>query len=363
MQALAQQIAAFIRDERAGSFDQLAQSLFAYQFAHNAPYRRLVESLGESPASVKSYRDIPTVPAEGFKRFDLTCRPVDQCPVVFHSSGTTAAQASRHYMDRQAVALYELSLAEGYRRAIDGPAEIWALMPAPAEAPHSSLTHMLSTLRAKRWFWSDPAELALAIPSLAASPPARIGGTIPEGQEGGHDKEEGCRGRERPIALFGTAFYFAGYFERIDEPTPLPAGSIVIETGGYKGRTRELPREELYGLFQDRFGVPAKRCYGEYGMCEMGSQFYSNGHDGAFAGPHWVRTRAIDPITGEDAAPGEPGLLRHYDLANINSVLAIQTQDMGLVHADGRFTLLGRAPSAEVRGCSLTAEDLWTSRR
>jgi hypothetical protein len=118
----------------------------------------------------------------------------------------------------------------------------------------------------------------------------------------------------------------------------------------------------LYALFGARLGVPADRCASEYGMSEMASQFYGHGLHPVKRGPHWVRTRAIDPETGEDAAPGAPGLLRHYDLANWNSALALQTQDRGTLTGDG-FILHGRAPEAEVRGCSLTVEELWDSRR
>ena len=136
---------------------------------------------------------------------------------------------------------------------------------------------------------------------------------------------------------------------------------MIVETGGFKGRTRQVPREELYALFTARLGVPVEHCYSEYGMSEMASQFYGRGLDPTKRGPHWVRTRAMDPLTGEDAAPGSPGLLRHYDLANFNSVLALQTQDQGTLTPDG-FVLHGRAPDAEVRGCSLTVEELWTGR-
>ena len=93
-------------------------------------------------------------------------------------------------------------------------------------------------------------------------------------------------------------------------------------------------------------------------MSEMASQFYGQGLDPEKRGPHWVRTRTIDPETGADAPPGTPGLLRHYDLANFNSVLALQTQDLGTLTPKG-FVLHGRAPDAEVRGCSLTVEELW----
>ena len=95
-------------------------------------------------------------------------------------------------------------------------------------------------------------------------------------------------------------------------------------------------------------------------MCEMASQFYGFGLEPVKRGPHWVRTRAIDPETGDDARPGQAGLLRHCDLANFNSVLALQTQDMGTLTEDG-FLLHGRAPDADLRGCSLTVEELWTT--
>jgi hypothetical protein len=133
----------------------------------------------------------------------------------------------------------------------------------------------------------------------------------------------------------------------------------VVETGGFKGRTTELDKREFYRMLRDAFGVPDRRCFSEYGMCEMASQFYSQGVGGALRGPAWVRTRCIDPATGCDAAAGSAGLLRHYDLANYNSVLSLQTQDKAVMEQDGSFRLVGRATEAELRGCSLTAEELW----
>ena len=166
-------------------------------------------------------------------------------------------------------------------------------------------------------------------------------------------------GLTEPVTLFGTAFAFVQLFDGRNETWRLPTGSIVVETGGFKGRTREVPRDDLYGLFGSRLGVPLERCFSEYGMSEMASQFYGQGLNPEKRGPHWVRTRTIDAETGTDTPPGAPGLLRHYDLANFNSVLALQTQDLGTRTAEG-FILHGRAPDAEVRGCSLTVEELWT---
>ena len=337
MEPLAWKIADFIQNPPAADadavFDALALALFARQYNCCAPYRRLCDGQGQMPPGVLRWQGIPAVPAQAFKVYDLSCAPMFQTVAVFHSSGTTGLQTSRHFFDADALALYEASLCAGFAAAFPArPRRLWALMPDPEAAPHSSLSHMLGTLNAERFCWDNDAALASDLAALA-----------------------------EPVVLFGTAFAFVQLFDGSDQNWRLPAGSLVIETGGFKGRTREVPREELYALFGTRLGIPLGNCHSEYGMSEMASQFYGRGLDPVKRGPHWVRTRAIDPETGEDAAPGTPGLLRHYDLANWNSVQALQTQDRGILTPDG-FVLHGRAPDAEVRGCSLTVEELWTKR-
>ena len=332
MDTLAQGIANFIENGGGGQteFERLALALFARQYALCAPYRRLCLGQGASPDSVTRWQDIPAVPAAAFKVFDLSCVPTGETAAVFHSSGTTGAQTSRHYFDQEALTLYEISLRAGFNAALPArPRTLWALMPEPSAAPNSSLSHMLGALHAGRFFWDNDAALSAALSKIA-----------------------------EPITLFGTAFAFVQLFDGAAQNWRLPEGSIIIETGGFKGRTRDVPRDELYKLFGSRLGVSLTRCFSEYGMSEMASQFYGQGLNPEKRGPHWVRTRTIDPETGEDAPPGTPGLLRHYDLANFNSVLALQTQDLGTLTPNG-FVLHGRAPDAEVRGCSLTVEELW----
>lgn len=335
MDSLAQEIATFIElstlNDEVG-FNRLALALFARQYKLNAPYRRLCDSYGMAPDVADRWQDIPAVPAQAFKRFALSCVPRESTVAEFHSSGTTGANASRHIFDRDALCLYEISLKQGFRNAIPHcPQLLWALMPAPSEAPNSSLSHMLGVLGAERFFWRDDAALSQALGAIA-----------------------------EPIALFGTAFSFVQLFDSTDAHWPLPPRSVLIETGGFKGRTREVPRDEFYQLLTARFGLSMDQCYSEYGMSEMASQFYGQGMCPTKRGPHWVRTRCIDPITGDDASVGTAGVLRHYDLANFNSVTAVQTQDMATMAPDG-FQLLGRASGAEVRGCSLTVEELWRS--
>jgi hypothetical protein len=333
---LANEIAAFIQNGHlAGDteFNRLAIALFAYQHERNPPYRRLCESVGISPANVTNWREIPAVPARAFKLFELSCVPQTEVAAVFHSSGTTESQTSRHFFDADGLSLYEESLRIGFDAALgeQQPKLIWAMMPSPDVSPHSSLSHMLGALKAQRFLWDDVPGLSSALKTIKV-----------------------------PILLFGTAFAFVQLFDASDAVWHLPPGSIIVETGGYKGKTRELTREELYSALETRLNVPVESCWSEYGMSEMASQFYGRGLDPVKRGPHWVRTRIIDPETGLDAPTGQPGLLCHYDLANFNSVLAIQTQDMGLQTADG-FALQGRLPGAPLRGCSLTVEELWQS--
>lgn len=339
-------IAEFLRrgQDDPASFDALARRLFARQYARIAPYRAFCDSRGVTPETLCAWSQIPAAPAAAFKRFALTCAPESDCTParggrVFHSSGTTAAQTSRHFLDAAALDLYGLSLTLGFERAVrSAPREILALMPPPARAPHSSLSFMLGELVASREgrFFHEEGWIESLARTLRAAP--------------------------RPFLLFGTAFAFVHFFDATgDERFALPAGSVLIETGGFKGRSREIPRAVLYALFTQKLGVLPERCLAEYGMSEMASQFYDRlppeERDGGRvkAGPHWVRTRALDPATGDCCAPGTPGLLVHYDLANANSVLAIQTEDWGYTVEEGGFVLIGRAPGAALRGCSLTA--------
>jgi hypothetical protein len=165
-----------------------------------------------------------------------------------------------------------------------------------------------------------------------------------------------------PITLFGTAFAWVHFFDTLNNRDKnasftLSNNTKIVETGGFKGKSREVSRDELYGWFVAKLGVPLTHCHSEYGMSEMASQFYSAGN-GPLYGPDWLKTRVLDPLTEIECPNGTPGLLAHYDLANTNSVIAIQTEDWGYKNAnnDGSLVLLGRAPGAVLRGCSLLAE-------
>jgi len=169
----------------------------------------------------------------------------------------------------------------------------------------------------------------------------------------------------RPAALFGAAFHFVHLLDTPDAAAlriNLPAGSRVLETGGYKGRSRSLTQEELHALIAKRLGVRRDHIVCEYGMSELSSQAYDTAiglsrptHHAPrrFRFPPWTRAQTISPETGREVADGEIGLIRVYDLANVASVLAVQTEDLAIRRGDG-FEFVGRAAGAEPRGCSLT---------
>jgi hypothetical protein len=224
-----------------------------------------------------------------------------------------------------------------------------ALTPAPDEAPHSSLVHMLDVV-CKRHGTPDSSFYVR-------------GGEL-EAERLTRDLHE-HQWASQPVCLLGTAFAFVtllDHWAATGVRFELPASSRVMETGGFKGRSRELTRPALYAALADRLGIAPDRIVNEYGMTELSSQFYDPSIVRGAASerkqaPPWTRVLIIDPRTGREAAAGERGLIRVLDLANVWSIMCVQTEDLGVADADG-FTVLGRAAGAAVRGCSLTAEDL-----
>jgi hypothetical protein len=201
---------------------------------------------------------------------------------------------------------------------------------------------------------------------------ARFGGEGSVWGVGARGVEIGtCRswlgGRQRsgePVFVLATAFALADLAERIERMNlhfRLPPGSAIFETGGFKGRRREIDRDELLGRVATWLGVQPRQVVSEYGMTELTSQAYSRtlsgGAPGLFVPPPWLRVRALDPVTLGERPAGEVGLLAFFDLANVGSALHVLTEDLGRLDGDG-FRLEGRAPDADLRGCSLLAEEL-----
>lgn len=219
------------------------------------------------------------------------------------------------------------------------------LTPSPEEAPDSSLSYMMETVR----------EAYGTVESRYYIERGRL-----QGERLAYDLAE-CR---EPISLLGTSSSFVHFIDFHEErsfPLVLPEGSRLMDTGGFKGKSREVSREWIYAMAEQRWGIPPENCVNEYGMSEMTSQFYDRivGREAmrAFSPPPQVRTRILSPETLQPVAKGEIGLLAHIDLANIDSVAAILTEDIGR-EVEGGFLLIGRATGAAAKGCSLTLDDL-----
>jgi acyl-CoA synthetase (AMP-forming)/AMP-acid ligase II len=172
----------------------------------------------------------------------------------------------------------------------------------------------------------------------------------------------------QPIAILGASASFVHLVDALQARGTryeLPPGSRILDTGGYKGQSRELAPDAFYDALAQSFGVPRERCINMYGMTELSSQFYDDGNavvPSVKSGPHWVRTRVVDPLTGRDVPAGQRGVLVHCDLANFNSATTILTEDVGVATAGG-FLLLGRAQGAEAKGCSLAVQEFLEAAR
>jgi hypothetical protein len=376
------QLREFIRLPATAGFEPLALQLFRLQFERNSIYRRFCQSRRVDLDSALPWHEIPAITVAAFKDVDLTSLVPEERTTTFFSSGTTEQPRSRHFHNAESLSLYEASLVSAFEKylladvndlvneQLLGPLDklpFLALTPPPATAPHSSLVHMFETVRREfgahdslfvgrvatddAWALDMEATLFAIRKSMCAN---------------------------RPLVLLGTAFNFVHLLDRFAANNiryRLAHGSRVLETGGYKGQSREVAKTDLHALITKHLGIAPEYIVTEYGMCELSSQAYAgvaavespkskaqnlldyppvslSPGPRVFRFPPWCRAQIISPEMDREVADGETGLLRIFDLANVRSVMAIQTEDLGVRRGDG-FELLGRAAQAEPRGCSL----------
>lgn len=335
-------------------FGVLARSLFELQFRSNEVYRKVCLHFGMTPDRARSWQEFPALPSRMFKEFDVTSLDPRERSHVFHSSGTTEAQRSSHFHSTHSLALYEASVVAWFQHQAlsrGGPPKTGIILTPPASmAPHSSLVAMFQAIaRSQQW----PGHAFLGEIGPAGE------WTIP-GLKAAQAIAEAAR--LGPVLLLGTSLLFASLAECLLEQNirlQLPAGSALLHTGGYKGRSRSIAQEELEPLLARLFYLPPTGLITEYGMTELSSQAYkarAAESGGAlsdfFRFPPWARARVISPETGAEVAVGEKGLLQVCDLANVYSVMMLQTEDLAL-RRPGGFDLAGRAEDSDERGCSL----------
>jgi len=329
-------------------FDAMALRLFAHQHAHNQPFRRFCQGRGATPRQVRGWRDIPAVPINAFKELALSCEPPERAAGIFMTSGTTRGDVKgRHY--HPTLAVYDDSMRRNFaQRFMAGRERIrmGILFPDETVLPNSSLAHYL----------------ALAVRDFGAAGSSYFVSAAGLDTDGVRRALQAAQRSAEPYALLGASYSFVHLldaFRATGETFQLPPGSRLLDTGGYKGQSRELAMDEFYDGLAATFGVPRDQCINMYGMTELSTQFYDRGNaqlPSVKSGPHWIRSRVVEPLTGREVAPGERGILVHCDLANFNSVTTILTEDVGR-QVDGGFLLLGRAEGAQAKGCSLAVEE------
>ena len=318
-----------IKNQR--EFLKTALEVFHYQYNNNRLYRDFCINLGRGLEAVNSVEDIPFIPVEFFRNHKIITG-CTRTQIVFESSGTTGVVPGKHFVSD--LTLYEESFITTFSRFYGNPDEylILALLPSYTERKGSSLVYMVNKLVEKS---TNPKS------GFYKENSAGLIRTVTEAKE-----------VNSKILIFGVSF---ALLDLAEKSVPNMTGVIIMETGGMKGRRKELTRQELHKILMEKLKVDT--VHSEYGMTELLSQAYSAG-EGIFHCPAWMKIMIRDPqdpLTIYDR-PRFTGGINIIDLANINSCSFIATNDLGRLHEDGGFEVLGRFDNSDIRGCNLMAE-------
>ena len=314
------------------SFQGMALEMFRFQYNQNALYRQFCDSLGVQPDSIKSILQIPFLPVQLFKSHEVKTTEFEE-EIVFESSGTTTSCNSHHFV--KDTDLYKKSFTKGFELFYGNPSDwcIIGLLPSYLERQNSSLVYMVGDL-----IKQSRHELS----GFYINDFHKLYNTLLHNEI-----------LNQPTLLIGVTFalldFAAEYQMRL-------SSTVVMETGGMKGRRAEITRKEVHDEIKNKLGV--KMVHSEYGMTELLSQAYSR-KEGIFKCPPWMQAlvrEEDDPLqvhTTPSIKSPVTGVLNIIDLANIYSCGFIATDDIGKLHHDGNFEILGRTDASEIRGCSL----------
>jgi phenylacetate-coenzyme A ligase PaaK-like adenylate-forming protein len=308
-------------------FSLTALEIFNYQYNNNTVYREFADNIGRNPGNVKKIREIPFLPVELFRNHEVITGPVS-VEMIFESSGTTGTITGKHYI--KDLKLYEESFFQTFRMFYGDPAEYLITALLPSYKPGSSLVYMVSRLIDAS---GDPS-----------------GGFY----RNNHEDLIRAIGRagQKKVLLIGVSFALLDLAEKY---SPDLSGVTVMETGGMKGRRKEITRQELHSVLMEKMKISS--VHSEYGMTELLSQAYSKG-DGIFYCPPWMKILlrdTYDPLSVSTDTTRTGGICI-IDLANIYSCSFIATSDLGKLRSDGGFEVLGRFDNSDIRGCNLMAE-------
>jgi hypothetical protein len=340
------------------TFDRLALAVFQWQFERNAPFAAYCRRRGRTPGSVTRWTDVPAVPTAAFKEVALVSGSIAAAQACFRTSGTTRGREARGTRWMLDLAMYHAASLSFFRHCVlpdDAELPFLSLMPPARELPDSSLAHMIDLL-CERVGAAGTAGYASAASGLDTD--ALI------------ERLRAAEARGTAVCLLGTSLAFLHLLDALAARglrIRLPARSRLMDTGGYKGSDRTVSPDALRASYGERLGMLPSHCVNEYGMTELCSQLYDaalrdevlHGQPGAprKIGPPWMRSRVVDPVTLAPLPAGETGILQHCDLANLDAVSFVQTEDLARAVEDG-IELLGRDPTATPRGCSIAMDEL-----
>jgi len=347
------------------TFDSLCLDVFRVQYANIASYKKFCMQKGASPDGVKNHRQIPAVPVQAFKAGEIFLYSKNDIHMTFKTSGTSKANPgiahfSESGTDLSSCAIVKNSMTYLFPDAAD--TRFFLIAPPPAAAPNLTMVFGITevmknvgTYHGKHYMGKDGIKWAELFSDL-----------------------EGTIGENVPATIIAPSFAMVFILDKMGAEKiayKMPAGSRVLDAGGFKGRSREISRPEMVAAIGEKFSIPAGYCVNTLGMSELGTQYYDNNLKNLVAGlsaptnkenPHWARTYIADPENGfELIEPGESsktGALVHFDLTDIDRALAIVTDDLGRYSGSG-FEMLGRFTPGDLKGCSLTIEEMLTGRQ
>lgn len=308
------------------SFTNLAIEVFRYQYENIQVYRDFCDLLSCKPNRVKRLEEIPFLPIQFFKTHSIIAKEMNP-EIIFTSSGTTGVITSKHQVGN--LKLYENSFTKGFKLFYGNFSDyaILALLPSYLEREGSSLIYMVEDL-INRSENSHSGFYLNEIDSLI-------------------EKIDFLEHNGQKSILLGVSYALLDLIEKRNFQLK---HTIVMETGGMKGRRKEMIKEELHNTLKSGFGI--KQIHSEYGMTELLSQAYSNGN-GVFSCPPWMKVFTRDPEDAQTYITKKTGGINIIDLANLYSCSFIATQDLGKIAEDGTFEIIGRFDSSDIRGCNL----------
>lgn len=355
-QELARNIHAMLADGvdgPGGAFDRLALDIFAHQYDSNIHYREFCDATGANPSNVDDWRDIPAFPCESFKKELVTSFPFEEAVMAHLTSGTTAivrGQIFRDEIGRKLVLEANRVMTEAYLFpdfAKNQRCRILILAPSPEMAP--SMGMALGMEETRRHFGTPDSRFLLShsgidIPALVAA-------------------LENSESTGIPVAMIGSTSAFVFFFNACQKrgiSFHLPPGSRIGDGGGYRGRFGEMTQQQYWQLAWEVLNIPRSHCVNVLGMAESATNYFDDSlrrdvqklpiEKRSRPCPPWTRTVAVSADDLRPLPPGEVGLLRHYDLVNLPTVLAVQTDNLGYVEANGNFQIIGRAQQDKQTG-------------